>query len=199
MRIAVIVEGNTEKAFKGVLLRFLETKLPGKLPKLDFKPSQGRVPKEERLQKDVERHLKNYAAVIALTDVYTGSNDFETAEDAKQKMRTWVGEERRFYPHAAQYEFEAWLLPYWEQIKTLAKTDKTKPSGKPEDVNHGKPPSKHIAEAYRTGQRNEVYDKVLDAPRVLKDQDLTIAVEACPELKAFVNTILALCDGEPIQ
>ena len=32
-------------------------------------------------------------------------------------MREWVGVEKRFYPHVALHDFEAWLLPYWEKIK----------------------------------------------------------------------------------
>ena len=35
-RIAILVEGATEKAFKPILLRFLSTKLSGKMPKLSF-------------------------------------------------------------------------------------------------------------------------------------------------------------------
>ena len=58
--------------------------------------------------------------MIALTDVYTGNRDFQDAEDAKEKMREWVGENPRFFPHAAQFEFEAWLLPFWTTIQRLA-------------------------------------------------------------------------------
>ena len=100
------------------------------MPKLDFVPQDGRLPKERRLKKLVELLLNTNDAVIALTDVYTGSNphDFEDAGDAKEKMRGWVGPECRFYPHAAQYEFEAWLLPYWSRIQKLAGSARTCPS-----------------------------------------------------------------------
>lgn len=198
MKIAVIVEGKTEKVFKDTLNRFLKTKLEGRMPKLLCVCAQGRIPKGEDLKKQVDRLLKNHDAVIALTDVYTGSNDFETAEDAKQKMRSWTGENDKFYPHAAQHEFEAWLLPYWERIRQLAKSNKVRPGSQPEEVNHGNPPSRRINEAYRTGDGKTSYDKVLDAPRILAGQDLGVAVQACPELKAFVNTILTLCGVAPL-
>ena len=196
-KIAVIVEGKTEKVFKNILLRFLKTKLEGQMPAIRFLPMKGRIPKGEQLKKDVERLLKNHDAVIALTDVYTGSNDFETAEDAKQKMRSWVEESDKFYPHAAQHEFEAWLLPYWDRIRKLTGSNKTKPGNEPEKVNHGNPPSKRIGEAYQTGKKKP-YQKVLDAPRILAEQDLNVAIEACPELKSFVNTILKLCGADPL-
>ncbi|MGA3039932.1 MAG: DUF4276 family protein [Bryobacteraceae bacterium] len=75
-----------------------------------------------------------------MTDVYTGNRDFVDAADAKRKMREWVGPNERFFAHAAQYEFEAWLLPYWEKIQILAKSDVGAPAGKPESVNLNKRP-----------------------------------------------------------
>jgi len=68
------------------------------------------------LRRHVDRLLRTGRtpadAVIALTDVYTGTGDFRDAEDAKTKMWEWVGENTKFFPHAAQYEFEAWLIPF---------------------------------------------------------------------------------------
>ena len=44
MRIAILVEGKTERAFKPYLLSHLENRLAGKMPKLDFMPYDGRIP-----------------------------------------------------------------------------------------------------------------------------------------------------------
>ena len=99
MRIAILVEGKTETAFKPHLVAFLSKKLPDKMPKLEFSRHDGRIPTDQKLKRLVQMLLsdgKNPAdAVIALTDVYTGSNppDFPEAQDAKDKMRAWVGEE----------------------------------------------------------------------------------------------------------
>ncbi len=198
MKIAILVEGKTEKAFKPALLRFLETRLSGRMPKLDFVP-YGRIPKRQKLRREVGNLLtvgKQPAdAVIALTDVYTGTDDFTDAADAKQKMREWVGDDSRFHPHAAQHDFEAWLLPYWSRIKELAGHNKAAPAGTPEQVNHLNPPSRRITEVFRIGARGRRYIKARDAIRILRDQDLTVAAGACPELKAFLNTVLGLCQG----
>jgi hypothetical protein len=40
-----------------------------------------------------------------------------------------------------------------------------------------------------------LYVKTRDADRILRGQDLLVAAKACGELKAFLNTILKLCDG----
>lgn len=202
MKIAVLVEGRTEKAFKPHLLNFLKSKLAGKMPNLDFFPCDGNIHKGDKLRRAVEGLLRNgnapADAVIALTDVYTGRGDFIDAEDAKRKMRMWVGNIEQFHPHVAQYEFEAWLLPFWGDIQELAGHNRSAPPGAPETVDHSRPPSHHIREIFRIGSRRNYYSKVRDADRILKGKDLTLSASKCPELKAFLNTILTLTGGEPL-
>ncbi|WP_375479134.1 DUF4276 family protein [uncultured Nostoc sp.] len=196
MRIAILVEGATEKAFEPILRDFLKSRLQQQMPKLQFLPDDGRIPKEEKLRRKVENLLTGrdaFNAVIALTDVYTGTNDFQDAADAKAKMKMWVGNNPNFYPHAAQYDFEAWLLPYWPTIQKLAGHNKSAPRGLPEQVNHNKPPSYHIKEIFESGKKRS-YSKTRDAAKILKNNNLMDAVNLCPELKEFLNTILSLCE-----
>ncbi len=199
MKIAILVEGATEQAFKPILLAFLKTRLQKQMPKLKFVPDDGRIPKAEKLRRVVENLLnEDYDAVIALTDVYTGTKDFKDGADAKAKMTDWVGNNSKFYPHVAQHDFEAWLLPFWSTIQKLAKHNKSAPTGAPEQVNHNNPPSYRIKEIFESGKCDRSYSKIRDAQRILKDNDLMVAIKVCPELKAFINTILVLCEGETI-
>ncbi len=201
MKIALMIEGQTEKAFVPHLRAFLEPRLAGQMPNLDPVPYGGRIPKKEKLKRDVERLLNGRRrpadAVVALTDVYTGATDFAHAGDAKAKMRDWVGTEDRFHPHAAQYEFEAWLLPFWSDIQRLAGHNAAPPQGSPEDVDHNNPPSHRIKDVFRMGGK-AYYNKPRDADRILRGKDLLVSANACPELKGFLNTILTLCGGKPI-
>lgn len=200
MKIAILVEGATERAFKKKLEEFLQSRLGQKMPRLHFITQDGGIPKEEKLKKIVENLLDNNGcdAVIALTDVQTGKPDFKDANDAKEKMRTWVGKNPKFYPHTASHDFEAWLLPYWKTIQKRAKHNRSAPSGSPETVNHQKPPSYWIKEIFSTGQCRRDYNKVIDGVAILKNNDLMIAIKACPELKAFVNRIISLFDEDKI-
>lgn len=200
MKIALIVEGKTEKAFVPHLRKFLEPHLQGRMPKIDGNPYNGRIPTETKLKRIVQISLsgRNPADhVIALTDVYTGSQppDFANASDAKNKMRQWVGDEPRFHPHVAQHDFEAWLLPYWPYIQQLADHNKTAPAGNPETVNHNNPPAHRIKEIFEAGRCRDSYIKPRDANRILSNNDLSVAIAQCAELKAFVNTILLICGG----
>src|ERR1700722_10021718 len=104
----------------------------------------------------------------------------------------------RFYPHAAQHDFEAWLLPFWSDIQALTGHNKRAPSGLPETVNHTRPPSHHIREIFRIGSCRDDYSKPRDANRILRGKDLAIAASQCPELKAFLNTILRLSGVESL-
>ena len=203
MRIVILVEGKTESAFRPHLIKYFETRLQGAMPKLDFHPYDGRIPTNDKLKRIVMNHLGGkYPAdhVIALTDVYTGTNppDFLNATDAKEKMRVWVGPDARFHPHVALHDFEAWLLPYWTTIQNLAKHNKTAPSGIPESVNHNKPPSYHLKEIFEAGKCRDSYIKPRDANRILSDNDLSAAIDQCPELKSLINTILSACNETTI-
>lgn len=197
MRIAILVEGATERAFIPFLREFLSTHLPQQMPRLRPIIYDGRIPKEDKLRRKVEHLLDDYHAVIALTDVYTGTADFVDATDAKTKMTAWVGNNPNFYPHAAQHDFEAWLLPFWPTIQRLAGHNTAAPPGQPEQVNHNNPPSYRIKAIFERGHRRS-YIKTRDATRILQENDLMVSAQACPELKAFLNTILSLCGGATI-
>jgi hypothetical protein len=204
MKISIIVEGKTEKAFMPYLREYLKIRMPGNMPKLDTLPYDGHIPKDNKLKRVVANLLTGRNAadhVIALTDVYTGTKppDFQDAVEAKVKMRAWVGNEPRFHPHAAQYDFEAWLLPYWPTIQRLAGHNKTAPSGHPETVNHNNPPAYRIKEIFEIGRCRDSYVKPRDAARILRDNDLSVAINQCAELKAFVHTILSVCGGDIVS
>lgn len=203
MKIALIVEGKTERAFLPFLRIFLKSRLADSMPRLDPLPYDGRIPTGDKLRRVVINLLSGRSPadrVLALTDVYTGSQppDFTTAADAKLKMRQWVGGEPRFHPHAAQHDFEAWLLPYWSTIQRLAGHNRACPPGNPEDVNHNSPPAHRISEIFEIGRCRDSYVKPRDAPRILRENDLSVAIAACSELKSLVNTILQACGGAVI-
>ena len=200
MKIALIVEGKTEKVFLSALRQFLETRLTRGTLRIVPYCHDGRIPTGDKLKRVVGRCLDDgNDAVIALTDVYTGTREFTDAADAKRQMRQWAGQEGRFYPHAAQHDFEAWLLPYWDDIRRLSGTNRNPPPGNPESVNHMSPPAHRIAETFRTGAKRTYYNKPRDAKRILDGKDLMVAAKQCSELKALLDTALVLCGAAPIS
>jgi len=49
-----------------------------------------------------------------------------------------------------------------------------------------------------SGQCKRSYSKTRDAASILRKNNLIDAVNVCPELKAFLNTILSLCEVDVI-
>lgn len=200
MRIAFIAEGRTEKVFLPFLKGYIDSQLDREnrpRPKIAPFPYDGRIPTGQKLRRVVDNLLADgNDHVIALTDVYTGSMppEFLDAADAKEKMRNWAGPDPRFHPHAAQFDFEAWLLPYWSTIRRLAKATQVKaPWGSPEQVNHGKPPAHRLRDLFEAGKCRDSYSKPRDAARILRENGLSEAIAQCAELRALVLTILRIC------
>ena len=63
-------------------------------------------------------------------------------------------------------------------------------------MNHERPPSYHIRDLFENGTAKRSYSKARDAGRILQGKDLSVAASKCPELKAFLNTILELSGAE---
>lgn len=99
---------------------------------------------------------------------------------------------RGFFAHAAQYDVEAWLLPYWDDICRRINVRQGAPGHDPEQVDNTRPPSYRLKELYQRTQPRRSYTKTLEMPAILKGKDLTIAANACSELKSLLNTLLVL-------
>jgi len=50
MKIAVLIEGETERVFLPYLREFLSPRLPGRMPRLISNKYDGRIPKQEKLK-----------------------------------------------------------------------------------------------------------------------------------------------------
>ena len=203
MKISILIEGRTERAFKPFLNDFLRGYLAGRMPNLDFVPQDGGLPTNDKLRRVVDNLLVGKRAadrVIGLTDVYTGHQPplFTDAADAKQMMSTWVGNNPNFFPHAALHDFETWLIPYWTKIQKLAQSNRVRPGQNPESINHQNPPAYRIKEIFEIGGCKKSYSKTIDGPRILRGENLLTSINECTELKAFVNRIIVLSGGTPV-
>lgn len=194
MKIVLLVEGRTETAFKEALKGFLDTRATQEgRPKarLITKPLDTRLLNPGRVRDQVALSLRDeeVVCVVGLVDVYPR---FRSAQEAKEFLRQAASGHPKFHPHAAQFEVEAWLLPYWQEICRRLGVQRQPPGANPEQVNLQKPPSHHLAELYRLAKRS--YDKPRDAKAILNGKDLLAAANPCPEFKALLNTLLQ-CAG----
>jgi hypothetical protein len=194
LKIILLVEGKTETALKGALKSFLDDRATheGK-PKIGLKtkPLDSRLLDSDRVRDQVTMSFRapEVKCVVGLIDVYP---KFASSQEAKQFLRQAAGSEPRFHAHAAQFEVEAWLLPFWEEICRKLKVKRQPPGANPEQVDLQKPPSHHLAELFRSAKRT--YDKPRDAQAILQGKELTVVASQCPEFKALLNTLLK-CAG----
>ncbi len=192
MTVVLVAEGATELALERALKAFLDERATAEgRPKVALRTKPTMSLNANRLRRDVELELSSprVTAVVGLIDVYP---EFSSASEAKEWQRQAVGAERRFYPHAAQYDVEAWLLPYWDVICGRLSVRRTRPGPQPEQVDRDKPPSKHLEALYAAAHPPRKYVKRIEMLTILRRQNLTVAADQCPELKALLNTLLAL-------
>ena len=199
MTIVLLVEGDTESALKEHLKSFLDQRavLEGKprvrlTTRTQVDLSEGRFRRRVRL----ELETPGVTAVVALIDVYP---KFADAAAAKTALHEKAGHPANFYAHAAQFEVEAWLLPYWDDICRRVGVQRAMPGADPEQVDQDTPPSRHLGELYRLAKpRQRRYVKAAEMRAILRGKDLTMSASRCPELKSFLNTLLMLGDLTPL-
>lgn len=190
--IVLLVEGATENALKGHIKQFLDRRAEAsEQPKvaLRTKPLMTLDPEDLATRIQMELATPAVSAVVGLIDVYP---NFPSAQAAKDFLRQAAGQDERFHAHAAQYEVEAWLLPYWADICSSLGVHRAQPGAHPEEVDLLRPPSQRLAELYRLARPARTYTKPREMAAILRGKDLTVAAEQCPEFKALLNTLLAL-------
>jgi hypothetical protein len=199
MTIVLLVEGDTETALRGHLKRFLDVRAEAQgRPKIALRTKDIMTLNEGKLRGRIRLELRDpeVTAVVGLIDVYPR---FHSAEVAKTFLRQAADNAPRFHAHAAQYDVEAWLLPYWESICQRVGVNQRPPGDSPELVNLERPPSKRLAELYgRARNPARKYVKTLEMYAILENKDLTIAAGRCPEFKALLNTLLMLGGLNPL-
>jgi hypothetical protein len=188
--VVLLVEGETETALKGKLKAFLDERAEAEgRPKVALRTRDIMTLNRSKLRRRVGLELRDprVTAVVGLIDVYP---NFCSADDARQFLQSAVGDEPRFYAHAAQYDVEAWLLPYWDFICRRLGVQRARPGANPEEVNRDHPPSRRLNELYRIAKPARKYVKPIEMAAILRNQDLTVAADQCPELKGLLNTLL---------
>lgn len=198
MTIVLLVEGDTEIALKEHLKAFLDgrAEAEGK-PRVRLEPKDIVTQGRDKLRRRVALELgkPSVSAVVGLVDVYP---KFHSAAEAKTYLAE-AADDPRFFAHAAQFDVEAWLLPYWNDICGRVGVRRSSPAGDPETVDHINPPAHRLQALYRLSKpAPRKYAKATEMHAILRGKDLAASATRCPEFKAFLNTLLTLGGLEPL-
>ena len=197
MSIVLLVEGRTEGALTNKIKEFLDQRAHAHgHPKVALKPKPIVNTDEADLGRRIKLELQNarVIAVVGLIDVFPNFKNAEAAKNFLRSAANKAGVVEGFYAHAAQYDVEAWLLPYWDDICRRLGVNQGRPGNDPEQVDDIKPPSYHLKGLYQRANPPRKYVKTTQMPAILKNKDLTISANACPEFKSLLNTLLKLND-----
>lgn len=194
MKIVVVCEGKTEEALRNGLRDFIQARTETN-PRmgLEMRSFHGPVMREKlgAMVKNYDRD-EDVAGVVALTDVFP---DFDNAKVAIDKLTSAAGDlpqRIRFRAHAAQYDVEAWILPFWNEIAEKLGVKANRPGAKPEEVNNQTPPSFHLKDLFKKAKRR--YEKPLEAAKWLTADRLERAAKECPQLRSFLDTLLEFAE-----
>lgn len=196
MKLALFVEGETEKYLREFLKPWLDPKLGQSIDiSVVNLNGVGNYLKDfdERARRDLRKgHL---CGVVGLIDFYGSGLRYphETVEKnyawAKRELEQRVGESR-FRQHFAVHETEAWLLSD-PQIFPTGIAGHLPKQPNPETINLQHPPSKRLKDLYRT-KLNRTYEKPLDGSTLFRKLDPEVAYSRCPHLQLLLDDMLSL-------
>lgn len=193
--IVLLVEGATEKAAKDAIKTFLDARCDSaKRDRVRLTAVQTEHLRDGEVLASAERSLRKpgILGVVALMDVKCAGKprQFADAAQAIDYLRRLGPKDARYRAHAAQYDFEAWLLPFWDDICKRVGRKQARPGAKPEHVDLDHPPSQRLHDLYRRAGRR--YNKPIEAQAILRGKDLTVSAAQCPQFKAFLDSLLEL-------
>ena len=195
MTVVLLVEGSTEKTLTDKLKEHLDQRAESRgLPRVALRAVKIKSIEPHALGQQIRLQLQtqNTTDVVGLIDVFPHFTDALAAKTFLREAAERAGVNQHFYPHAAQYDVEAWLLPYWNDICRRIGVKQGPPGGNPEMVDSVRPPSYRLKELYQRVERR--YVKTIEMPAILKGKDLSIAADVCAELKGLLNTLFLLSD-----
>ena len=139
--------------------------------------------------------------VVALTDVYTGNTSSGLPErsrcDSEDAFLGWSG--TAVSPSRCSVRLRSLapsLLANHSATRTTQSRSARRQSRDGETIHV--PPAYRIQEVFEAGGCRDSYIKPRDAGRILRENDLAVAIGQCSELKKFVNTFLTLAGGEAL-
>lgn len=190
MRLAIVVEGATEKNF---VTRILKPHLQDRRVSALCNDMKGNV-SMDRLIPRIRLLAYRYDCVTTMVDWFGFKKCAgKSAQDIEREMKTLAGvPENKFIPYVQRHEFEALLFADKSAIAArlrLNDSQKARLDGintPPESINHDQPPSK------RLGRICAKYKKPLDGLEIARRIGLLAMMRECPRFAEWVRTLESL-------
>ena len=203
MKLVVLVEGETEKGLKTLLLK-RDLRRAGKKVGIEIKNLRGGPELISKLPYLVEEYRaeKNVLAVFALLDLQGLPIEFpkscsgvkqKTAYARKEILADVATKHRAAVSiHFAVREIEAWIFADDEVLKNHIGKKAKAPGTEPEQINDTTKPSEHMRRLFKR-HKGKQYIKVRDGVRMLGMVDPETVAAKCPHFKAMIKDMDATC------
>lgn len=215
VRLAVSVEGHTEKEFCREVLRphllafnvHIEPKIVVTKRNLSGSNFKGGALSIERFRNEVRRLLPSFDYVTTFYDFY-GFRDrlpHETPDDLCLRMSKSLDCPRCLVPYVQVYEFEALLFTAPAVVGAFLQHDRLGEAlsaivascGGAEQINDepNSAPSSRLATLFRD-HLGERYDKAFHGPLLALEIGLPVIRSACPRFDAWLSRLEALASAD---
>jgi hypothetical protein len=197
LRVAVSVEGATERAFVSSVLygHLFSRGIVAVAVNIEGNVSV------ERVVSEIKDLFYTYNRVTTLYDLYgfkkRQGRSAKQLEDALREGMTTEDERRRFLPYIQQYEFEALLYSspaavaneFLEQSKIPEMEETVRKHDGAENINDGRDtcPSRRLKTMFPS------YDKTLHGPALCQKIGLATLRDRCPRFGAWIHSLESLC------
>ncbi|MCH9845285.1 MAG: DUF4276 family protein [Alphaproteobacteria bacterium] len=182
-RLVIIVEGFTEQDFVEKILKNNLVNLS-----IDYINLRGGRISIDSIIKNVQRLIHNYDYVTTLVDYYGFKNSQQmSVEEIERELQKRIANDK-FIPYLQKYEFEALLFSDKEKIEiSLGKHEElTKNKNRPEEINHGNPPSKLLSSFFSK------YIKRVHGINILKTIGFQKIRQECPRFNEWITKLETL-------
>ncbi len=190
VRLAILAEGFTEKAFVNKILspHLLNYSVHATAPNLKGGVSLS------ALSRDIRRLVYDYDFVTTMVDYYGfGKRGQKTADEIESEILNSCGEfPGKIIPYLQRHEFEALLFSHLEKMADYFNWNSSQ-KGRlerirkpPEEIDDNLPPAKLIAQIHPR------YKKVLDGVEIARQIGISTIMEKCPKFAEWVQKLEGL-------
>lgn len=209
MHFVIIVEGKTEKlAIPDFIRKWLDKGLCEKvgIKQRLFIGRKLESGYSRQAGKIIETDNKNeIIGVIGLRDLYGMGYDLEGKSKGKERLIRDLStriespvNEKRFKMFFAVHELEAWLFSDSEIFPTDIKSEITRISQPPENIDFDKPPSRRLKDIYNRKTKGQ-YGKTTTGRDLFSKLDPNDAYDRCPYFKLMLDTMEKMANDAGIE
>lgn len=192
-QIYILCEGETEENAVNHFLRKQWNDVDG-MKSVGLK---SKITRPKKIAKDTKLAIENdgFEAVFTMYDLHKfpcksikGEDYKDRLENLREKIKTMVGFENKFFPHFSIHEIEAWLLAEGKAVAKRLRCN-FKGEANAEEKNFENPPKERLNDLFLRHKKTR-YRENIDSASLFKEADFSKVYKTCPYFRQFYDELL---------